>query len=176
MRVPAGVARNRTSSAARARRPLEQVALGPGPSTAKVRGELVRYGWRLCQGGGVAEVDHERVAPGELETEVLEVLWQAGRPCNPGEVRAALNRPLAYTTVLTTLRRLWKKGVVEREADRRGYKYTAGVSEAELMATRMRAVMASSSDSTAVLSRFIGTLSSREAALARKMLDELRRR
>ena len=106
---------------------------------------------------------------------MLEVLWRTGAACTPGEVRAALDRPLAYTTVLTTLRRLWKKGVVDREADRRGYRYTAGVSEAELMATRMRAVMARSSDSTAVLSRFIGTLSRREAALARKMLDELRK-
>jgi len=58
----------------------------------------------------------------QLELDCLRVLWK-----NPGasvaEVRAALGRPLAYTTVMTILDRMSVKGVVERRKNGRAYSY-----------------------------------------------------
>ncbi|HVP42679.1 MAG TPA: BlaI/MecI/CopY family transcriptional regulator [Terriglobales bacterium] len=59
----------------------------------------------------------------QLELECLCVLWK-----HPGasvaEVRAALERPLAYTTVMTVLERLSAKGVVLRRKQGRAYAYS----------------------------------------------------
>ena len=43
---------------------------------------------------------------GELERAVLEVLWDHGGWLTPGEVGTRLDLDLAYTTVVTVLRRL----------------------------------------------------------------------
>ena len=59
-----------------------------------------------------------RRAPGELEGNVLTVLWRAGRPLSPGQVRAELGADLAYTTVMTILSRLHAKGSVSRSRRR----------------------------------------------------------
>ncbi|MGH9183837.1 MAG: BlaI/MecI/CopY family transcriptional regulator, partial [Acidimicrobiales bacterium] len=63
---------------------------------------------------------------GQLEADVLDVLWEGGWR-TPGQVCAAIAQPPspAYSTVLTTLRRLWKKGLVERRRDGRGHAYHA---------------------------------------------------
>lgn len=70
---------------------------------------------------------------GRLEAEVMEVLWTAGRPCSVREVLDALNgrldRPLAYTTVMTVLARLTEKGVLDRTAQGRAFLYVPAVSD-----------------------------------------------
>lgn len=58
----------------------------------------------------------------QLELECMRVLWQA-RAATVAEVRAALPRPLAYTTVLTVLDRMATKGVVERRKQGRAFLY-----------------------------------------------------
>ncbi len=59
----------------------------------------------------------------QLEMDCLRVIWK-----NPGasvaDVRAALARPLAYTTVMTVLDRMSAKGVVERRKNGRAYQYS----------------------------------------------------
>ncbi|MBZ5648206.1 MAG: BlaI/MecI/CopY family transcriptional regulator [Acidobacteriia bacterium] len=59
----------------------------------------------------------------QLELDCLRVLWK-----HPGasvaEVRAALGRPLAYTTVMTVLDRMSAKGVVDRRKNGRAYSYS----------------------------------------------------
>jgi len=59
-----------------------------------------------------------------LELEVMKVLWRRG-PSRVGAVREDLmpERPLAYTTVMTLLDRLEKKGAVTREKRGRSYVY-----------------------------------------------------
>ncbi len=60
----------------------------------------------------------------QLELECLRVLWkQPG--ASVAQVRAALERPLAYTTVMTVLERLSTKGVVQRRKQGRAYAYSA---------------------------------------------------
>ena len=50
---------------------------------------------------------------GELEQRVMVLLWQAGEPLSVVDVQGLLarDRDLAYTTVMTVLDRLAKKGL-----------------------------------------------------------------
>lgn len=56
------------------------------------------------------------------ELQVMKVLWSKGG-ATVGDVVEALQKPLAYTTVLTTLRVLESKGVVRHEQNGRAYTY-----------------------------------------------------
>jgi predicted transcriptional regulator len=53
---------------------------------------------------------------------VLEILWERGES-NVHQVVQRLERPLAYTTVMTTLDRLYKKGLLDRRKWERAYFY-----------------------------------------------------
>lgn len=110
---------------------------------------------------------------GELESAVLAQLWAAGEPLTPAGVRDGLGDELAYTTVMTILIRLWKKGLVERERRGRAYAYRPVVTEAELTARRMRAMLDRSRDREGALSRFVGALPEREERALRRILAEL---
>ena len=65
----------------------------------------------------------ERLLP-PLELEVMKVLWEVGEG-TVGQVQIELRRlrPFAYTTVMTLLDRLAKKGAVTRHKQGRGYVY-----------------------------------------------------
>lgn len=112
----------------------------------------------------------ERRGMGALEAEVLGHLWAMGRPASPGDVRDAMGAQLAYSTLMTILVRLWKKGLVERERRGRAYVYRPVLSEAELTASRMRATLDRTGDREAALSHFVGTLNKRDERLLRRIL------
>ncbi len=57
------------------------------------------------------------------ELRLMEVLWERGRATVAEVVDALLPPPLAYTTVLTTLRTLEQKGYVAHEGEGRAYVY-----------------------------------------------------
>ena len=65
---------------------------------------------------------------GPLELSVMEVVWHIGS----GSVRDVvqlLDRDLAYTTVMTTMDRLFKKGLLDRSKCERAFLYSARVSK-----------------------------------------------
>jgi predicted transcriptional regulator len=62
-------------------------------------------------------------ALGHLELKVMEVLWAHGES-NVHDVVQRLGRPLAYTTVMTTLDRLFKKNLLVRRKSERAFRYT----------------------------------------------------
>ena len=68
----------------------------------------------------------ERELPPPLEMACLNALWQLGEG-NVEDVRKIISqdRPLAYTTVLTLLDRLARRGVVSRRRAGRGFRYQA---------------------------------------------------
>jgi len=68
--------------------------------------------------------DPLRAALGNLEREVMDVVWSDGES-TVRHVQAALARPVAYTTVMTTLDRLFKKGFVARTRVGRAFVYRA---------------------------------------------------
>ncbi len=59
---------------------------------------------------------------GHLELQVLEILWAQGES-NVHDVTGRLDRRLAYTTVMTTLDRLFKKGLLIRRKSERAFLY-----------------------------------------------------
>jgi predicted transcriptional regulator len=81
-------------------------------------------------GGG----DPIQTAFGALERDVLRVLWLDG-DLAVRDVQARLDRPVAYTTVMTTLDRLFKKGILSRRRDGRAFVYSAALSPQELRAS-----------------------------------------
>ena len=110
---------------------------------------------------------------GALEQDVLRQVWSKPEGITPGEVLEGLDADLAYTTVMTILTRLWKKGLVDRTQRGRAYAYLPAVSEAELAATRMRETLSRTADREATLSRFVDSLSRRDEAALRRILDTL---
>ena len=83
---------------------------------------------------------------GSREASVLEVLWAARAERTIKQVLAALasagDRP-AYTTVMTTMRRLVQKGVITRRPQGRGdsaHLYAVRCSEAEFVELQTRAI------------------------------------
>ena len=59
---------------------------------------------------------------GPLELNVLEAIWNGGE-CDVREMQERLGQTLAYTTVMTTLDRLFKKGLLTRTKHDRAYRY-----------------------------------------------------
>jgi predicted transcriptional regulator len=67
---------------------------------------------------------------GRLEIAVMEILWATGES-NVHDVARRLNRPLAYTTVMTTLDRLYKKGLLDRRKSDRAFLYAPKLTKPE---------------------------------------------
>jgi predicted transcriptional regulator len=116
---------------------------------------------------------------GELEDQVMRFLWRRhGRPATVRDVHAALNQrtPLAYTTVMTVLDRLWRKGLVKRELRGRAYEYTPVRSQAEHTAALMHEVLARSADRRAALAHFVERMKKKDEAELIQLTQESARR
>jgi predicted transcriptional regulator len=64
----------------------------------------------------------------------MDIVWQGGE-FSVHTVQARLDRQAAYTTVMTTLDRLYKKGLVVRRREGRAFIYRAAIERHELEAT-----------------------------------------
>ncbi|MBI4873627.1 MAG: BlaI/MecI/CopY family transcriptional regulator [Acidobacteria bacterium] len=84
-----------------------------------------------------------REIPPPLELECLKAMWTLGEG-NVKEVRDALApaRPLAYTTVMTLLDRLARKGVLTRRKVSRSFVYTPAVTRDSLRRAAVRELLA----------------------------------
>jgi predicted transcriptional regulator len=72
---------------------------------------------------------------GKLEAQIMEAVWAAEGAVSVDAVREALaatGKDAAYTTVMTTLSRLFSKGLLAREMRGKAYLYTARVTRREL--------------------------------------------
>lgn len=67
---------------------------------------------------------------GHLEFTVMEALWAQG-DASVHDVMGRLNRSLAYNTVMTTLDRLYKKGLLRRTRLERAYFYSPRLTRLE---------------------------------------------
>lgn len=61
---------------------------------------------------------------GKLERKIMLILWEAKVPLKPAQVSQMLDRPYAYTTVMTILKRLHDKGLLKRKLQGRAYLYS----------------------------------------------------
>jgi predicted transcriptional regulator len=96
-------------------------------------------------------------ALGSLERQVMERLWALGREASVRDLRAAFDGSLAYTTLMTTLDRLFKKGLLSRRRQGRAFFYAP-----RLTADQLR---------TGVAADLIGTLLGQGAEAARPVMS-----
>ena len=109
---------------------------------------------------------------GELEARVMDVLWDDRGWLAPGEVKDALGTkpPLAYTTVMTILVRLYEKGLVDRQKRGRAWTYHPIETREQATATRMQALLARPGDRKLALASFVQGMSASERAALRRVL------
>ncbi|MDT7744522.1 MAG: hypothetical protein QOE59_3600 [Actinomycetota bacterium] len=112
------------------------------------------------------------MALGELERAVMAQLWSADGPLTVRDVHDHLERELAYTTVMTVLGRLAKKGLVRQERDGKAYRYAAASSREQMAAELMIDALGDvGEDRTAALVAFVDRVGPEEAAALRRALD-----
>jgi predicted transcriptional regulator len=92
-------------------------------------------------GSGADLASFQRVHLGPLELVVMEAMWSFG-PSFVRDVVGRLDRKLAYTTVMTTLDRLFKKGMLAREMTDRAFMYSPKVSREDWDRQRAGEMMA----------------------------------
>ncbi len=104
----------------------------------------------------------------------MDRLWSWERPATVREVFDVLarDRKLAYTTIMTVMDNLYRKGVLTREQTGRAYRYSAVRSRSEHTAELIASVLAESDDRTAPLLRFVERLSPDEVARLRASLAD----
>lgn len=112
---------------------------------------------------------------GPLEHQTMAVIWKL-KEGNVNMVKRALKEPVAYTTIMTTLDRLYKKGLLDRRKDSRAFLYSARFSpeELELFVTENvigKLLDTSSGQIEPILSCIVDAVSERD----RLLLDELER-
>ncbi len=119
-----------------------------------------------------------KLSRGELEALVMDRLWSVGSWMTPADVQEALEdtHPVAYTTAMTILARLWKKGRLERRPAGRAFAYRPTESRDEWAALRMSEVLDAAGDRSAALAHFLGAMSTAERKQVRTALERKRRR
>lgn len=119
---------------------------------------------------------------GPLESEVMEQMWREDQPRREASVREIyliFNKRLAYTTLMTTLDRLYKKGLLERRKAGRAFLYSPRLTQAQYQSGIARSAIeslldrqsADASPTRPVLSCIVDAVSERD----RSLLDELDR-
>jgi predicted transcriptional regulator len=111
---------------------------------------------------------------GELEEAVMGVLWQAQSPLTVRDVLSEINRSraLAYTTVMTVLDNLHRKGWAQRERSGRAYRYRPTEAREEAAARTLRDLLTSTGDPDGVLLHFVRSASDHESTILRRALGE----
>jgi predicted transcriptional regulator len=112
---------------------------------------------------------------GELEQKVIREIWKRGES-SVATLCVAFNDRYAYTTVMTTLDRLFKKNILSRRKDGRAYLYRSVCSFEEMQQDVARDVISKLLDAglgqaEPLLACIVDSVSDRD----RLLLDELER-
>jgi predicted transcriptional regulator len=115
---------------------------------------------------------------GEREREVLDVLWSEGS-ATVQQVADGLKTTLAYTTVMTTLDRLYKKGLLLRSKRNRAFVYKPAFSEKDVQRGRAsemvhRLFSGSSMNQDALLSCLVDAVQSYDTELLNRLEEKVR--
>ena len=109
---------------------------------------------------------------GRLESELMERVWARGET-TVRDIYEEMSSRLAYTTVMTTLDRLYKKGILDRRAAGRAFVYNAKISKDEYNQQLTQHLLGiaehESGSRKAVLSCFVDYVSDSD----QKLLDDL---
>jgi predicted transcriptional regulator len=112
---------------------------------------------------------------GELESAIMDVMWAADRPYVVREVRERMryDRPVAYTTVMTVMGILFRKGVLMREKTGRAWRYWPAESREEHDARRMVEVFQSGGDPSVTMRRFLESVGDEGLASLREVMNDV---
>ena len=126
----------------------------------------------------------KQMALGSLEETLMTILWQGGH-MSVREVNACLReRRLAHTTIMTTLDRLFKKGLLSRTKEGLAYIYYPAMTREEyqqrLVGATVAGLMSKLRDAKPVLAAFVdaateldkSNLAKLEALIAAKKRSE----
>lgn len=102
----------------------------------------------------------------------MDRLWSWDRSVLVRDVLEDLqrDRAIAYTTVMTVLDNLYRKGIVVREKEGRAFRYRAAQSREHHTASLMEQVLAGSDDRGAALLYFVEQMPAAEIARLRDAL------
>lgn len=110
---------------------------------------------------------------GDLERAAMQVAWECGPVTGRQVAERLADRGLAYTTWLTVLTRLERKGLLRRDRHGRAHTYTAVASREDHIAVLMRQALGQTQDREAALQHFARSVSPAEAQALRRALEDL---
>ena len=115
---------------------------------------------------------------GDLETVIMHMVWDRQGPVTVRELFDDLRqeREIAYTTVMSTMDNLHRKGWLARAKDGKAYRYTATASREEYSARLMREALADGGDTEAVLVHFVAQMGGPESEALRAVVRRLTER
>ncbi|MGB3828625.1 MAG: BlaI/MecI/CopY family transcriptional regulator [Ornithinimicrobium sp.] len=111
---------------------------------------------------------------GQLEAVIMDRLWAYGDPVPVRQVLEDLRRErrIAYTTVMTVMDNLHRKGFLTREMSDRAYQYQPAKTREQHHAAVMGEVLADSSDRAATLLHFLEQMPPGEVIRLREALEQ----
>lgn len=111
---------------------------------------------------------------GELEAVIMDRLWTRNAVSTVRDIFDDLSqdRRIAYTTVMSTMDNLHRKGILTRERVAQAYHYRPVMTREEYSATLMRASFDPRGDTDLVLTHFLEQMPAEESA---RVQDALRR-
>src|ERR1700757_268336 len=112
---------------------------------------------------------------GDLEAVIMHRVWEHDRPVTVRELFDELSaeRAIAYTTVMSTMDNLHRKGWLDRVKEGKAYRYTATASREEYSARLMREALVDGGDAEAVLSHFVAQMDGEESEVLRTVVRQL---
>jgi predicted transcriptional regulator len=112
---------------------------------------------------------------GDLEAVIMDRVWDREGPVTVRELLDELlkERDIAYTTVMSTMDNLHRKGWLARVKDGKAYRYTATASREEYSARLMQEALAEGGDAKLVLSHFVAQMDGQESEVLRAVLRRL---
>ncbi|WP_102143056.1 BlaI/MecI/CopY family transcriptional regulator [Mycobacterium hubeiense] len=112
---------------------------------------------------------------GDLEAVVMDCLWMREGATPVREVFEDLrhHREIAYTTVMSTMDNLHRKGWLSRERHGKAYLYWPSLTREQYSAQLMRDALDDGGRSDLVLTHFLEQFSDDESAALRKVLRRL---
>jgi predicted transcriptional regulator len=112
---------------------------------------------------------------GELESVIMHMVWDHGGPVTVRDLFDELSheRSIAYTTVMSTMDNLHRKGWLQRVKEGKAYRYTATASREEYSARLMREALAVGGDTETVLSHFVAQIGDPESDALRSVVRRL---
>ncbi|MFP5335737.1 MAG: BlaI/MecI/CopY family transcriptional regulator [Actinomycetes bacterium] len=109
---------------------------------------------------------------GGLEAQIMQRMWDRAEPASVRDILEELQqeRSIAYTTVMTVMDNLHRKGHLTRTQEGRAYLYTSVRTREEHHALLMSEALEASADRSGTLLSFLGRMTTEEIQDLRRLL------